>query len=368
MKESLFLLLRYAVCENAEPDKSEIEKNLPQIYSLAKRHDMAQTVAYACERLGITNAELSKESALSVFVTERIIYTAQCVGEILEDAKIPHIFLKGYYMRSLYPEKRLRPSCDVDVFVDESNLEKATEVLEKAGFVKGRRHIYDVTFTSPNSSTVELHFMLTDGDKNKRVAEVLANVWDYTEQETEYRFKMTDEMFYFYHVNHMAKHVRYGGCGIRPFLDMWLLCKNLDDRTKTDALLEKGGLLIFEKYARQLSEIWFSGEEHDSDSRNFEEYVLSGAVYGNNQNAAAVKGGRSAYLLGRIFMPYSQLKHKYPALNGRPWLMPIFTVVRWCNLLKGKKAQRTIRELRSSSKVSRQDSRKFSQMIKKFKI
>ena len=54
---------------------------------------------------------------------------------------------------------------------------------------------------------------------------------------------MTDEMFYFYHIAHMAKHFEEGGCGIRPFIDLWTLDNIKDvDHDKRDELLSRGNL------------------------------------------------------------------------------------------------------------------------------
>ena len=367
MKEKLFLLLRYAICEQTELAQ-DIKQDLPQIYKLAKKHDMAQTVAYACEKLGISHPVLEKEKALSLFRTEKISYTAENAGNVLEEARIPHIFLKGYYLRSMYPEAWLRPSCDVDIYVGEKNAEAAAQALEKAGYVRGRRHIYDIMFTSPNGSTVELHFLLTDGDGHKKTARVLSDVWKYTVAETEYRYRMNEEMFYFYHIAHMSKHVRTGGCGIRPFADMWLLCREQKNREKTDVLLEKGGLADFERIARRLAFVWFSGEKGDSDTDALEEYILSGAVYGNKHNAAAGQGSKIKYLFTRIFMPYSQLKYKYPALNGKPYLYGFYIVRRWLNLLKGKRAKHSMDEFRATCTVSTPESTKYSQLFKNLKL
>ena len=57
----------------------------------------------------------------------------------------------------------------------------------------------------------------------------------------------------------MAKHfVSTGGCGIRPFLDIWVLNHKIDfNREKREKLLSDGGLDVFAKQAELLSEVWF---------------------------------------------------------------------------------------------------------------
>ena len=97
-------------------------------------------------------------------------------------------------------------------------------------------------------------------------------------------------MFYFYYIAHMAKHfVETGGCGIRPFLDIWVLNHRIDfDREKRDKLLSDGGLDVFAKQAELLSEVWFGNAEHTEITRQMETYILRGGVYGANTNRIAV--------------------------------------------------------------------------------
>ena len=79
----------------------------------------------------------------------------------------------------------------------------------------------------------------------KSSCEVLKNVWQsaFLQKKKEHCYEMTDEMFYFYHIAHMAKHFEEGGCGIRPFIDLWTLDNIKDvDHDKRDELLSQGNL------------------------------------------------------------------------------------------------------------------------------
>lgn len=102
---------------------------------------------------------------------------------------------------------------------------------------------------------------------------------------------MPDEYFYFYHIAHMAKHfVGTGGCGIRPFLDIWILNNRINfDREKRANLLSDGELDVFAKQAELLAEIWFGTAEHTEITKQMEEYILRGGVYGTNENRITVQ-------------------------------------------------------------------------------
>jgi hypothetical protein len=149
---------------------------------------------------------------------------------------------------------------------------------------------------------------------------------------------MPEEMFYFYHIAHMAKHFEIGGCGIRPFIDIWIL-DNIEDKdqSKQDALLKQGGLLRFAEVARHLSKVWLGNAEHTELTKQMEQYILRGGVYGNSENRILVqqqkKGGKTRYVISKIFIPYDVIKFHYPILQKHRWLTPFMQVRRWGKLI-----------------------------------
>lgn len=64
-------------------------------------------------------------------------------------------------------------------------------------------------------------------------------------------------------------------------------------------------------------------------------------------------GGRARYLLSRIWMPYGDLLRKYPALEGRPALMPLYQLRRWGQLLLSSSAtKRSLHELQLAASTT----------------
>ena len=119
----------------------------------------------------------------------------------------------------------------------------------------------------------------------------------------------------------MAKHfVGTGGCGIRSFLDMWVLNHCVDfNQEKRETLLADGGLTVFAKQAALLSEVWFGAAGHTEITRQLETYILRGGVYGTTTNRVAVqqqkRGGKVKYALSRILIPYKVIRFHYPILQ-----------------------------------------------------
>jgi hypothetical protein len=216
---------------------------------------------------------------------------------------------------------------------------------------------------SPSGVHVELHFTLIEDQRANRSSEILSDVWSYANvaQGSEYRYEMSDEMFYFYHIAHMAKHMEIGGCGIKPFVDTWILEHRMPhDSVARDELLSQGELLVFANACRALTAVWFSGGEHTEITKGLEDFVLRGGVYGSVDNRVAAQqgkqSGRIAYMLSRIIMPYDTLKHQYPVLLKHKWLLPACQVRRWFRLVfKAGRLKSSVSELKRSASISEKD-------------
>ena len=348
-KEWLFALLRYETCGAEIPEN--LKASLPTadvlraLYETSKAHDLTHLIADAL----LKNKLLDKQSAAgkaffkqlqtAVFRYEQMEYELKSICEALDEKKIPHMPLKGAVVRVLYPEPWMRTSCDIDIYVQEKDLATAASAIEKKiGYRSDGKGAHDMQMFAPNGVHLELHYDLIEDSYYPQFKKVLSGIWDNAVpiREDGCTYKMTDEDFYFYHIAHTAKHFKNGGCGIRPFIDLWYLEKSLPyDREKTDTLLQECELLKFTQTARKLVRVWFGMEEHDELSKETAEFVLAGGVYGvlENRVAVQVSKGRFSYFLYRVFPPYRELKKQYPRLKKCPILYPFYTVRRWFNLL-----------------------------------
>ena len=358
--QMLFTLLRSAIC-GTKLNSTEIEQfkneQIPELIAISKKHDVAHLVILALK----SNALIPKDNAS---VDERLLLRAAYRYEQLnhvyknlcsafEDAHIPYIPLKGSILRKYYPEPWLRTSCDIDILVHKENLNQAISYLiQNHQYVEKERTTHDVSLFSPQGIPVELHFDLVEEGRANNAINVLKSVWDNVSlhDSCAYMYDMTDEFFYFYHIAHMAKHFENGGCGIRSFIDLWIL-DHIDgiNRIKRDDLLKECGLFQFAEVSRKLSNIWFGGEAMDDLSMQMQTFILHGGVYGSSDNRVALqqkkKGGRVGYFLSRIFISHTKLKRYYPILEKYPCLMPIMQVRRWFMLLKPDVAKMARREI-----------------------
>ncbi len=369
---TLFALLRYEIGD-VTPIEGELCELTPEalqrLYTCAKHHDLAHLVADALGKLELLPSEsevtgkLEKQHMMAIYRYQRLQYALGELCERMEQAQIPFIPLKGSVIRDLYPEPWMRTSCDIDVLVHEEDLDRAIALLIEMGYENEGRGSHDVSLRSASGVHVELHYSLLEDDRANHAKSLLQDVWNYASDAEGAQYSMTlrDDFFYFYHIAHMAKHLEVGGCGIRPFLDLWLLDRcSEQERSGRDALLEKAGLLRFANAARSLAKAWMAKAEPDALSKELSEYVLGGGVYGSTENRVAIrqkkKGGRLRYVLTRIFVSYDYLKRLYPVLQKRKWLTPFYEVRRWFDMLRKGRWKASMQELEATRVTKKEDS------------
>ena len=148
------------------------------------------------------------------------------VCNAFEQAEIAHMPLKGSVMRQYYPEPWMRTSGDIDILVHIEDIDRALDIIiNNLNYKNTGKTLHDLELLSPNGVHLDLLFDTVEESYSGNANAVLKNIWDYAvlKEATKYLYVLSDGMFYFYHVAHMAKHFEEGGCGIRFFLDMWLL-------------------------------------------------------------------------------------------------------------------------------------------------
>lgn len=366
----LFALMRSAIDGNElNPEVKNIysPEMLPKLLKISSKHDIVHLLALGLKQNNLIpteNSSIEDYTLKAVYRYERLRYEHENLCDALEKAKIPFLTLKGSVMRKYYPEPWMRTSCDIDILVHEVDMEKAKSVLlNEYGYTYHQKGSHDVSFFTTSGVHVELHYNLVEDGRVNESSEVLKTVWDKATVREGFNgwFLMPDEMFYFYHVAHMAKHFEDGGCGIRPFIDLWIL-NNIQDSNeeKRNQLLNEGGLLKFAQAARRLSSVWFEGCEYDDVSRQMERFILQGGIYGSSQNRIIVHqqkmGGRFRYAFSKIVIPYDIIKFQYPILQKYRWLTPFMHIRRWCKLIFCGHKKRVIDELKYNQNVSKKES------------
>lgn len=325
------------------------DKFLIDLLVLSRKHQVAHIVASAL----FNNGYLEKSAQKGEFLNEiyTAVYAQEKMNEVFEEIssafqlnEIPYIPLKGLVIRGLYPQPWMRTSCDIDILVKEKDINRAEKVIMSlGGYKKTGESKHDVIFKSENGIVLELHYKLLGNKKSPLYVKELSRVWEMAEPDpvNKFRFNLSDDIFYYYHIMHMAKHFRIGGCGIRPFIDLWLIEKTNRDFSGAKRMLEKGNIDIFADNAVKLSRVWFSNEKHSGTTAKMQDFIIEAGSFGSHKTRLIANsqrsGGKLKFIFSRVFVPYSYLKRDYPILEKCPILTPWCEICRLFSFLFGKK-------------------------------
>lgn len=379
--EMFFSLLRSEIAAVPLDEKIKNllnEELLTRLYKLSKNHDLAHLIGDALDKNHLlpVDSEARKhfirERNMAIYRYEQMQYELDELCRILEEEKIENIPLKGAVIRGYYPEPWMRTSCDIDILVRQEQVKNVVEVLtKKYGYTYAIQTQHDYSLYAPSGVHIELHFILifhdkTGDDFTKRVWETATSDFGGS-----YKKKLPEDLFFTYHIAHMAQHVlEGGGCGIKPFIDLIILQEKMGISIDcAQGALTACNLAIFAQKAIELSRCWFGESNLDETLREFERYVLDGGVYGTLNNkisvGASVKKGKFGYILKRLFVPYRNLCLLYPSLKKCPILFPFYQVCRWFRLLKknGVKVSGAMHELKGVSNIDKETILKTDKML-----
>ena len=353
LRDALFAALRYELTdtlpEGVSFDACD-DTFLKALYEFSGRQEVAHLVGDALEKLGVLSkasdeiAEcFRRRQAVSAYHAEQQRQVFEMISAAFDAKKIPYLPLKGLVIRPLYPEPWMRTAGDLDILVKQEDLERAEACLAGLGAKKVKTTEHDLEFLFFNGVTLELHFkLLEDGYANDAERRLFQNVWaDLTpKSENSFCCALSPELFYCYHLAHAAKHLEMGTCGIRPFLDAWVLLHRWTfDEGREKTYLSICGLLLFAESAEKLIRVWFSDAPKDDWTSALEGLLLSGGVFGSagakQSMAEYEKRGRLRYFFSRIFLSFDEMKREESILEKHPILFPFLQVKRWFRILFG---------------------------------
>ena len=368
---ALFAMLRNQLDGTALPFAKLPAERLEAVIKLAEHHQISQLIG-AC----VIANNLSEDSGLLAQCRREKISIglqlqaqnaeARRIYAVLSQHNIPYIPLKGQVVRGLYPQPWMRNSRDVDILLPAQLTEEACRLLcQSCGYTVLSDGGHDITLRAANGLWMEMHYRLLEDDE----VPYLDSVWDRATpvgNGTEHR--MCQEDFYLYHLAHMAKHVRIGGCGIRPLMDLWLFMKQAYRTSQLDELLRQNRLLRFAEAMEQLCRVWFGGEEHSDSTRRIEAFLLRGGVHGDEQfyhlDTLYKRRGKFRYFLSGVFPPFAKLKEQYPLLQRHPYLAPVMAVRRLGRILFGRDKTSYRTQLQHIQGISKAASKEINAMWK----
>ncbi len=146
------------------------------ILSLAKKHAVRSllydVLADRDDLPGECKKMLVDEGRKTVLQSYRLLFLSRAIIDLLEDAGVPALILKGASVAKLYPVFELRKSGDVDILIlNPERITDACRELQKSGFtVDAEQHAnHHVGMKSPENIEIELHTMLAEPFDNNMI-------------------------------------------------------------------------------------------------------------------------------------------------------------------------------------------------------
>lgn len=343
-EKCLIAIIRDAILNenNAEIPK---EIDIELLGKIAEMHKISSILYPILEKKGIKNAKMRAEFNYWLTVETNQQVFLDILRERLEAEKIRFICIKGAYIRTLYPETYMRSSTDLDIFVDDENTERVREIMQDLGceVIRFSHKLQDDAYAWGNFVHIEIHRRLINKTYlwSQKCQEIVGRT--FPKKEGSYEYVMSAEDFYLHMIAHMAKHLKYSGCGIRMVLDVWIYLRRLGDTLDRDILNERlkdCGLDIFEREIVKLVDYWFCGKDADIKTKALARYIFGSGLFGSNKqyfatelatiagNGGSVKSGTVKKLMKNIFTPYTDMAIYYPKLQKYPILLPYYWFVK----------------------------------------
>ncbi len=324
------------------------------LFSLSQKHQIVPIIYYGVTYSGLQAPDEYLEHTMHAVVQEQEQLNAfDRITTAFEKSGIDYLPLKGTMLKGLYPKTEMRSMGDMDILVRPSQYAEIRSVMQQLGFSETGESDHEYQWHKPPFVHVELHKKLipqSDPDYYAYFGEGWENFLPDAEHKNRYFMRPEDELIFL--LAHLTKHYRGKGIGVRHFTDIWVyLNKHPElDMEYIKSELKSMELDVFFGHVCDTVAVWFDGAKPTEITEFITERVLSSGSYGTLEQyhvAEALRASTAAKSISKaktkelwklIFMPFSEMKVKYPILKKAPILLPIMWVVRWCAavLLKRK--------------------------------
>lgn len=358
--------------------------DLEKAYRLARFHSVEAMTYKGLRKAGITlpadlgarwKNDFEKETIKGVLQ----LHTHDQVLELLTSHGIDCLPLKGCLLKEMYPHLDDRQMADLDILV--SNPEAAERLLLEQGYSCIVRNHVEEVYIKPPYLNIEIHKKLFSEDAQPKESEFFCHVWDMAQEVCPHRYRLSWDDFYLYFLCHMRKHYDGGGTGIRSVMDTYVFLKKHGQDLQEERIsqaCQRLGLTELRENIESLAKLWFGsasdfdaavipqtvplqatggspeaassqssgGRSEAASSQSVEErsnkadrerlrevsdYILSSGTYGTVSHHVendVARYGHVRYLLRRLFPSKAYMADLYPVTAGRPYLLPLFYLVR----------------------------------------
>lgn len=327
------------------------EPNLPQaapeaLLPAAQMQNLLPVLAYMNSKWKLfhnpaLDQELSRSLRQTIFLHNGRYARFEQLSQILSENGICHMPVKGWYLRSLYPEPELRTFGDIDILIRREDRERSHALMTQAGFAV--KENWEPTYTYARGVELyEFHTNLMDASLDGRsdLPAYFADAWSHASIDHGRCWKPGLEFHLLYVICHLAKHLYSSGAGLRMYLDAALYVKAYNaslDWAAVRSEMEQLGLGRFLDTVLTACENWFGVTAACGFARveaigELLGYALDADLFGKLRDHSVIQtrnrredesaDGRDSAIKRVLFPPYEVLVKRYTYIKGRKWLMP----------------------------------------------
>lgn len=315
---------------------SELYENVDfeKVYRIASSHRIMGLVFRAVKPLkqNVPEDVFQKMSGADKMMIMSSVARNASIDEVtrsLFENNIRFILLKGAVIQDLYPEKYMRYSTDTDVLVEEKDYKRIPPIFKSLSYSFDSQNDKHYVFWKKPYVCVEVHKKLVSD------CSFFDCVWENTVEENG-RLSLKKEFELAYLLFHMAENfTKTGGIGIHSVTDVYLYLKRYGeslDGKLFESYLSELGLTKFFEAVKNLGEIWIGKKDADEFYVSLTEYIIGGGRSGDPAKAASgnidpdkpLMLEKFRFFFSKLFLPYGELKKKYPFLGKAPFLLPVF--------------------------------------------
>lgn len=347
-QQGVIALLKSAITgeKAALPEEFDMEQALP----LLRRHSVTAMGYVGALKCGISKdlpamQQLRLDYYTGLVKSEGQLAAIEKITRAFDAQGIDYMPLKGCNMKRLYPTPELRAMGDADILIRTEQYPKIRPILEELGFQEIMESDHELVWDNKQLH-LELHKRLASS-ANREFCRYYGDGWHKAKQKQGSRYAMTDEDQFIYLFTHFARHYRNGGVGCRLAVDLWVYLRSFPnmDMEYIHREMEQLSLAEFYDNMLRLLDSWFRDEKADERTEfishvifasgnwgTAKNYSLSAMVRQRKRNDSAAKG-KLRWFVQLVFLPMSQMRFRYPVLKKWPVLLPVYWVVRWCDIL-----------------------------------
>ena len=356
-----------AALRGEKPPEKPDSLTFQEVLTFAHRHKLENICLAAIRKLE-TQPDAAVMREWSGFCNANLAQTIvqeqekQRLVRAFNEAQIPFLPMKGWYLRGMYPQPEHRFMSDLDVLIHREDRYRAAQVMRGLGYSGGPGDYgSDDSYHREPFLHVELHLDLINlvlEDWNA----YYQDIWERAVPAGESEYALSWSEYYIYMVVNFAKDYEGKGTGVRSVLDFYLFLEKHGgelDLAHVDRELARLGIRELAEAAVELAYEWFgqsgTGGRHAELAAKLERDGIFGSLRQNignrfakmTEKSRSLRGKKISFLLQRAFPGRKLMRYKFPVLEKAPFLLPLFWVIRWCRHSKRIRQEiETLREIR----------------------